>query len=119
MVETFNFTYGQYGRQTLFPAKSFAIEQANNTGLKSKFYAGYMGIGPYTANLEDKRLSFLWQLKDSGFVDHIVVSIYMKNYQESIIKFGSYDKNALADPDEMVVFQTPTSYAWSLRVTDI
>jgi len=48
----------------------------------------------------------LFQLKDKNLTDNTVVSIYFDRDGLSLIKFGSYDKAALKDPNDFTVIRT-------------
>lgn len=81
---------------------------------------GYMGIQPYTTNLQQKEESFLYQLKFTlGFVDNICLSIYRSPDPSgiSIIKFGSYDKHGIKDYKTPTVLKTQGIEGWILEAS--
>ena len=82
-------------------------------------YNGYIGIAPYSYNLDNRHQNFLWQLKKDKKIDHMIVSFYVKMEagNSSIIKFGSYDKLALKEGCALEMFKTQTVKSWDLRAT--
>jgi hypothetical protein len=72
-----------------------AINKTNNP-FKSEL-SGLIGIGPYTmaGSQEERRKSFMLQLKQQGLIDHAIVSIFVRGSNDSLshIKFGSWDIN--------------------------
>jgi len=73
----------------------FAIEKAANDFESS--YDGYIGLAPHTASNRDKEKSFLFQMKKSGLIDHMIVSFYTNQDRKSSIKFGSWDEEGVKD----------------------
>jgi len=58
----------------------------------TSYYSGYIGIAPYFGLPDDqKERSFLKNLKESGKIDHMVVSFFTRQDSAAVIKFGSYD----------------------------
>lgn len=56
-----------------------------------------MGIAPLASLPEaERKRSFLWRLKDDGRIDHLVVSVYLRERAAnfSSVKFGSWDPSA-------------------------
>ena len=58
----------------------------------------------------------MYQLKEIGKIDHRVVSFYFtENGQGSIIKFGSYDKEAISgNANNFHIFKTSKKDSWQL-----
>ena len=47
----------------------------------------------------------------------MVISLYLNKDGYSTIKFGSWDKNGLADPNGLKIYQTVDLSRWSLKAT--
>lgn len=108
-------SFSHLGREFGLTPRMMAV-----TGSQTAFstaYQGYIGLAP-PLSLGDKKTSVLTQAKDAGLIDHLVFSLYTnldKNIQSSI-KFGSYDKDALAPSDpEIVYVKTAATDTWALR----
>ena len=125
MFNQFNFTLEDYKRETIFDnSTSFIIYQVTQPAgvtvdLKNGV-TGYLGIQPYTVNLQQKFYSFLYQLKYTvGYVDHLCISFYKTPNADglSLLKFGSYDKNGLKDSDinNLKIFKTTGLEGWILE----
>jgi len=56
--------------------------------------------------------SVLYQLKNKKLTDNTVVSFYLNKKGTSVIKFGSYDKLALKDPNDFTILRTFDENAW-------
>lgn len=81
---------------------------------------GYLGLQPYTFLSSQKSKSFLWQLKNSiGFVDHLCVAFYLSPKKDglSVVKFGSYDKHGMSDPEQLKIFKTIGLDGWEVPAT--
>jgi hypothetical protein len=76
---------------------------------------------PYTWDRAHKEANFLWQLKDAGHIDHMVVSFYvrMESGNSSVIKFGSYDESGIEPGSRLCVFKTVALNTWSLRANNL
>ena len=57
-------------------------------------------------------------MKNTGIIDHALVSLFLQKEQTSLIKFGGYDKAALRDPDDFHVFRTIDKQTWALTAED-
>lgn len=55
-------------------------------------------------------------MKDQGFIDHMVASIYLDD-EESFIKFGSYDPLGLKANAKLETFNTVNVRDWGLYMT--
>lgn len=112
--EDFRFQYEKYDRITnVTDIPIFSI-----VGASKKFqsdYQGYIGIAPYANQYTNKVKSFIFNLKQKNLIDHIVIAMYVEMEQgnSSVIKFGSYDPDALTT--ELVLFRTVASSTWSLQ----
>lgn len=88
-----------------------------------KVIDGTLGLAPYTAALDQKDENFLLQLKQNGYIDQLVFSIYMKmsDKTESHLKLGGYDEEGCADgvaknPNfKFIKTESPDSWRVSLR----
>jgi hypothetical protein len=82
---------------------------------------GYLGIEPYTANLDRKEQNFMYQLKASGKISHITASFYIRAAagNSSIIKFGSYDEQGIAPGMAMATYKTKSISSWNLMGRNI
>ena len=56
----------------------------------------------------------MYQLKNSSFITHNVISFYFRRSGGSLIKFGSYDKAGLKDPAQFYVFKTDSANDWAV-----
>lgn len=75
---------------------------------------------PYSWDRSHKEANFMWQLKNAGIIDHIVVSFYvrMESGNSSVIKFGSYDESGIEPGNALKVFKTLATNTWSLRANN-
>ena len=81
-----------------------------------------MGIAPYTADPDNKERNFLWQLKDAGLIDHMVISFFVHltdSYKKmpSTIKFGSYDTSNIPVGEKITMIETMDKTTWDLQAT--
>lgn len=62
---------------------------------------GFMGLAPYTSLPDQKERNFMYQLKQNGYIDHIVFSAYLSmGYGNTThIKFGAFDEEGLVGND--------------------
>ena len=76
---------------------------------------------PYTWDKAHKEANFMWQLKNAGYIDHNVVSFYvrMESGNSSVIKFGSYDESGIEPGHRLRVFKTIAINSWSLRANNL
>jgi hypothetical protein len=86
-------------------------------------FSGYLGIGPWTANVKDKEQNFLYQLKKAGVIDNMTVAV-RTNMQDkddtySTIKFGSYDKTNVYSERELNMLKTADINTWDLNMASI
>ena len=82
---------------------------------------GFLGIQPYTANLQNKQRSFLWRLKEDGVIEHLVIAFYVRQGggNKSFIKFGSHDPSGMmpglfSSGKLMQMIKTKNSKTWHL-----
>ena len=83
-------------------------------------------MAPYTST-QEKELSFLFQLKNQGIIDHPSFSIYARENPgdtKSVIKFGGYDEEGLKANTKLTILRTEDNRQWGinadrLRVGDI
>lgn len=57
--------------------------------------SGFIGLEPYTRDMNAKSKNFMYQLKERNLISQNVVSIYTANSpsgNSSIVKFGGWDK---------------------------
>lgn len=73
--DTMNFELHKYGRETTIEHTMFVANYDSSLALQSTF-DGYLGLAPYSAMPDNKEYSFVWQLKNKGLIDHMVVSVY-------------------------------------------
>lgn len=62
-----------------------------------------------------RKNSVLYQLKNGGLTDNTVVSFYLNKDGLSTIKFGTYDKAALKDPNDFTILRTVDETKWSVK----
>jgi hypothetical protein len=124
--DTMNFDLDKYGRQTTVKQATFMAAIESTTRYSSKF-DGHLGLAPYSERPEFKQYNFMWQLKDKGLIDHMVVSVFAEvadvnnqNAESSSIKFGSWDQEACLDDgaSDITMFQTIDEKAWMLNGTE-
>ena len=77
---------------------------------------GFIGIQPISEKEDTNGLSFINNLVKDGLIDHKIVSIYthMERGNHSIIKFGSWDSNALKKNTSLNLHKTESPKIWSL-----
>ena len=88
---------------------------------------GYLGLGPYTGIdiLASNHLThdevLLYELKEKKHIDHQTVAVYVSNNpsEPSMLKFGSYDPEGFANPDDMGVFSTVNYNKWAVETSDM
>ena len=88
--DKFNVGLSQYGRKTDF-TNIFASNYRSSVGFRSQF-DGYIGLAPYSKDLERKEQNFMYQLKSQGLIDHNIFAIDVRGEGNSTIKFGSWDE---------------------------
>ena len=66
-----------------------------------------------------KNQNLVTDLKETGQIDHKVVSFYLNKDMISMLKFGSYDKAALKNPDDFHVFRTVNKNAWRIDTVSV
>ena len=105
--EAFDIYFQKYGRKTTIKTNAMIVESVN-PGNYPNFWNGFIGLAPYTRNLDHKDLNFMWQLKNHSMIDHNIVSFYMKEESGNVssIKFGSYDEESVADGQKMALYKT-------------
>jgi hypothetical protein len=52
-------------------------------------YDGFLGLAPYAAEPSFYQTSYMWHLRQSGKIDHNIVSFFVPNREKGWIKFGS------------------------------
>ena len=92
-TDNLEFHYKKYDRKFDVKTTYMGITRASDK-FETKS-TGFLGIQPWSADPNNKDKSFLWNLKSLGLIDHEVVSLYVTEEKDSVIKFGSYDKKAL------------------------
>ena len=94
-----------------------AIE--DTTKFISSDYSGYVGLGPYSADSDNKSFNFLYQLKKNGYIDYMAFSLYTREdingTKSSTIKFGGYDEKGLAANERLTVLRTINEKSWALE----
>lgn len=117
-----NFTVPDYFRETVFDdIYMLSIQQLEKT-YRSSILGGYLGLGPYTGIdiLASNHLThdevLLYELKHKRHIDHQTVAIYVSSNpnEPSMLKFGSYDPEGFANPDDMGVFDTVSYNTWAI-----
>jgi len=73
--DTMNFELHHYMRETTLPSMSFVANFKSQLALTSEF-DGYLGLAPYSAKPDLSKHNFVWQLKDKGMIEHMVVAVY-------------------------------------------
>jgi hypothetical protein len=82
----------------------------------NQYWDGMIGLAPWNTLLGgDKTRNFMTGLKENGIIDHMVVSIYIREHSgnSSHIKFGSYDPHAHVG--ELLLFRTKYTNQWVLN----
>ena len=109
-------TYSKWGRMITFLNEfmavddvTFADESIKNVTFKD--HQGYIGLAPYSADLDRIDSNFLWQMKDQGILDHMVTSFYFDG-DNSLVKFGSYDPLGLKPGTKLTMFKTENVRNW-------
>lgn len=59
--------------------------------------------------------------KRKKHIDHQTVAVYVSNNpsEPSMLKFGSYDPEGFANPDDMGVFSTVNYNTWAVETSDM
>ena len=86
-----NFQWAEYHRETSVNLNVFGISNAN-PNYKGKT-EGFLGIAPYTQDMDNKGYNMMWQLKNAGLIDHNIISFWMSDEigRKSMVKFGGFD----------------------------
>lgn len=82
---------------------------------------GLLGIAPLGNVVGmDYEKNYLWKLQKDGLIDHMTVSIYLREHTGNLssIKFGSYDPSAIHPQSPLYLFRTVSQREWSLSVKD-
>lgn len=76
---------------------------------------GFLGVAP-VRSAADRSKTLMQQLKDQGKIDHMIMSLYVREHSGnySSVKFGSYDKKGIADGASMAIYRTRENVRWSL-----
>mmetsp|Transcript_18776 Transcript_18776/g.28900 ORF Transcript_18776/g.28900 Transcript_18776/m.28900 type:complete len:125 (+) Transcript_18776:419-793(+) len=79
---------------------------------------GYLGLAPWRRDA-DKSTNFLYNLKQNGYIDHQTVAFYtsLERGNSSIIKFGGWDPDAVAEGEQLSTLQTLNTSTWALNLT--
>jgi hypothetical protein len=102
-----------YHRQTDFNMNMLAITSANRTFQSP--YSGFIGIAPYLHMSEDsRRRNFLYQLKEQNKISNPIVSISQTD-GSSVVKFGSFDFELMADRDDFSMLPTVEDSSWAIQ----
>ena len=101
---------------------TFVANYQSQLSLTSE-YDGYLGLAPYSAKPDLSKHNFVWQLKDKGFIEHMVVAVYAEVQSQtatSSIKFGSWDQHALKDTGstDITMLRTSTLDGWKISCND-
>ena len=107
----FKLQFWDYGRKVQIQTDYLA------TSNKSSSYDGLIGIEPPYAFGTNYSSSFLYKLKESGIINHLIVSAQF-NLNESSLKFGSWDKYATQE-DSMKFHSTRKSSSWALQASSM
>lgn len=82
-----------------------------------------MGLAPYTANPALKERNFMWQLKNNGYIDQLVFSVYlqMKVGNSTHIKFGGFDEEGIKSgkASDLVFLKTKDVGSWKLGLQTV
>lgn len=77
-------------------------------------------MAPYTAELRDKELNLLYQLKKKGKIDAMVFSFYMKMYSPSHFKIGGFDEigalNNVTGNKNFTFVKTQNNNSWKMKL---
>lgn len=98
--------------------KAFAIMQSNQQTFQSKYFSGYLGLGPYSSDSEIREENIIYHLKLNGIIEHPVFSFFFQKNGQSSIKFGGYDREALYNSTEFYSFKTNDKNSWKLKSSD-
>lgn len=99
---------------TSVDTRVFAIDHTSgknsmNSDYKSKF-DGLIGIAPYTSDDKHVGDSFLWQLKKTGAIDHMIVALTEKKVQ-----FGAFDPESILPGYDLDMYETTGTNSWNLK----
>jgi len=87
---------------------SIVFMSIQNTQAFHSEFDGFIGLAPYTS-IQEKELSFLYQLKKNNYIDHPSFSIYTRENSrdnKSLIKFGGYDEEGLKANTHLTILRT-------------
>ena len=103
--DNFNFFFQEYSRTTTFTQQFLAVTE-ENPNVPSVF-DGFIGLLPWQFYPDQKENNFMWQLKNTGKIDHMVASFYIKGSSgnSSSIKFGSYDEQGIAPGAQLAMYR--------------
>ena len=94
----------------------FKIVDDSANARYGKISDGFLGLAPYTADLEDKERNFLYQLKTNNLISKTMFSIYLttKSGNHTHIKFGGYDEEAYTG--DITFIKTRSTESWQLQI---
>jgi hypothetical protein len=94
----------------------FKIVDDSANAKYGKISDGFLGLAPYTADLEDKERNFLYQLKTNNLISKTMFSIYLttKSGNHTHIKFGGYDEEAFTGDIQFI--KTRSTESWQLQI---
>lgn len=91
--------------------------------MNQKFAAkvdGFVGLAPYVKETAVIDRSFLYQLKENKYIDHIIFAVYLKmEYGNTThIKFGGYDQEGIIGGNsyDMTFLKTKSINSWAINV---
>ena len=94
--------------------------------MNQKFAAkvdGFVGLAPYTKETAVIDRSFLYQLKENKYIDHIIFSVYLKMEfgNTTHIKFGGYDEEGIigGNPYDMQFLKTKSVNTWAVDLMKV
>lgn len=107
--------------------ETWELTDVTNKVLKTENNAnGYIGLAPYTFNIEHKEFNFLWQLKHNGYIDDIVFAIFTDLDKtegdirpKSHLSLGAYDSSnyTLKDGQSMKWITSKDLNSWAISIT--
>jgi hypothetical protein len=86
----------------------------------SSVFDGFIGLLPWQYYEDEKDSNFMYQLKNTGKIDHMIASFYITKSagNSSSIKFGSYDEEGIAPGASLAMYRA-RGLDWQLSAKDL
>lgn len=80
---------------------------------------GFIGIAPGGNNYLEQK-NFIHQLKNDGFIDNLIISIYLdsKSTRSGHIKFGGWDTEGMAEGNELQLLRTQSKTTFGVGFSE-